>query len=220
MTPKRDRTHIVTEYAKLASEYDSRWSSYIRMTTDATLARMPSELGDVLDVGCGTGAILSSLVDQFPASKLTGVDASSEMLQIAKDRLPPQVELRTGWAEELAFEHSSFDTVVCCNVFHFIRHPDQALQEMLRVLRPGGVIIITDWCDDYLTCKLCDIYLRWSDPSHFRMYGVSEFQQLIEEAGASQVQIHRYKVTWLWGLMTASATKPSVAAGGEASSTS
>ena len=172
------------------------------MTTDATLTRMPRNLGDVLDIGCGTGAILCGL------------------LELAKDRLPPQVELREGWAEELPFQDSSFDTVVCCNVFHFIRHPNQALQEMLRVLRPGGVMIVTDWCDDYLTCKLCDIYLRWSDPSHFRMYGVSEFQRLIEDAGASPVQIEKYKVTWLWGLMTASATKPTVASGGETSASS
>jgi ubiquinone/menaquinone biosynthesis C-methylase UbiE len=92
-------------------------------------------------------------------------------------------------------------------MFHFIRRPGDALDEMLRVLRPNGVVIITDWCDDYLTCKLCNIYLRWVDPSHFRMYSVSQCRELLEAANARDIEIDKYKITLLWGLMTATAHK-------------
>lgn len=207
MTRKSDRRCVVEHYAKLAPEYDSRWSFYVRATTDATMARLPHTVGDVLDVGCGTGALLTCLLNDRRASSLTGVDASGEMLDIARNRLPPDVTLRECWAEQLPFDDCCFDTVMSCNMFHFIRQPSNALDEMLRVLRPKGIVIITDWCDDYLTCKLCDIYLRWFDPSHFRMYGVSQCRKLLEAASAHEIEIDKYKITLLWGLMTATARK-------------
>jgi len=171
------------------------------------MTRLPRTVGDVLDVGCGTGALLTCLLNDSQASSLTGVDASREMLDIARKRLTPNVTLRESWAEQLPFDDCSFDTVVSCNMFHFIRQPNDALDEMLRVLRPNGVVIITDWCDDYLFCKLCNIYLRWFDPSHFRMYGVSQCRQLLEAANANDIEIEKYKITFLWGLMTATARK-------------
>lgn len=207
MIHNRDRSFIVEQYAKLAPDYDLRWSRYVRASTDATLARLPPAVGDVLDVGCGTGALVRCLLNDSRVSSLTGVDASREMLSIARERLSPAVLLHECWAENLPFDDCSFDTVLSCNMFHFIRRPGDALDEMMRVLRPNGVVIITDWCDDYLTCKLCDIYLRWVDPAHFRMYGVSQCRELLEAADARDIEIDKYKITLLWGLMTATAHK-------------
>jgi ubiquinone/menaquinone biosynthesis C-methylase UbiE len=205
MLDNRDRKHVTEQYAKLAANYDLRWSYYVRATTDATIQRLPNTLGDVLDVGCGTGALLSRLQTTQPVSQLTGVDASAEMLKIARNRLPAEITLRESWAEELPFDDCAFDTVVSCNMFHFIRRPHDALNEMFRVLRPGGMMVITDWCDDYLLCKLCDFYLRWFDPSHFCMYGTLQCHAMLESANACQVSVDKYKISTLWGLMTAKA---------------
>ena len=211
MKRPRDRRDVTQHYAKLAPEYDTRWSYYVRATTDATLQRLPERLGDVLDIGCGTGALLVRLREWGTATQLTGVDASAEMLAIARERLPAEVSLHECWAEALPFEDDTFDTITSCNMFHFIRHPTAALKEMLRVLRPGGALVITDWCDDYLTCKLCDFYLRWFDPSHYRMYGSTECRAMLEAAKAHQVTIDKYKISILWGLMTATGFKPTTA---------
>ncbi len=196
MNLHRNRAAVIQQYAKLARDYDSRWSFYIHTTSDATIQRLPSTLGSTLDIGCGTGVLLSRLVAEFPNSTFSGVDASSEMLELARSRLPANVSLDTCWAEELPFDDGSFDTIVSCNMFHFIRRPVAALDEMFRVLRPGGTVVITDWCDDYITCKLCDIYLRWFDPSHFRMYGESKCRELLTAANARQIDIDKYKITW------------------------
>lgn len=207
MSRNRHRSTVVEQYAKLAPEYDSRWSFYVRATTDATMARLPNTNGDILDVGCGSGALLARLLSNCNASNLTGVDASPEMLELARNRLPSEVSLFESWAEELPFGDCSFDIVVSCNMFHFIRHPVAALGEMLRVLRPDGIVVISDWCDDFLTCKLCNLYLHLFDPSHHRMYGESDCRKLLESANARQVSIEKYKISWLWGLMTATARK-------------
>jgi len=82
------------------------------------------------------------------------------MLVLARRRLPPEVVLREGWAEQLPFESGQFNVVVSCNVFHYIRQPAAALREMSRVLAPAGRLLLTDWSDDFLACRLCDLYLR------------------------------------------------------------
>lgn len=203
-----DRSAVLHDYARLAPAYDSRWSFYIRVTSRETIARLSVQASDtVLDIGCGTGAMLAQLAALYPDTSFCGVDASSEMLDIANLRLPSTIELTQGWAEELPYPDGRFNTVVSCNMFHFIRRPDAALDEMLRVLRPNGTLVMTDWCDDYLACKLCDWYLRWCDRSHFRTYGVRRCRQLLEAADARGVVIDKYKITWLWGLMTAIAHK-------------
>ena len=202
-----NREHVTTEYAKLASNYDSKWSVYIDATTEETVRRLPISIGATLDVGCGTGALLAQLIQRFPNATLTGVDASTEMLEHARSRLPDEVKLHACWAEELPFDDASFDAIVSCNMFHFIRRPEVALAEMMRVLRPAGTVVITDWCHDFLSCKLSDFYLRWFDRSHFRTYGESQCRELLAAVHARHVQVDRYKVTWLWGMMTAIARK-------------
>jgi len=203
-----DRNAVLHEYARLAPEYDSRWSFYIRATSRETIARLAIQPSDtVLDIGCGTGAMLAQLSVLFPDTSLYGVDASSEMLDIARQRLLSTIDLKQGWAEELPYADETFNTVVSCNMFHYIRRPDAALEEMLRVLRPNGTLVITDWCDDYLACKLCDWYLRWCDRSHFRTYGVRQCGQLLKVAHAQNIGIEKYRINWVWGLMTAIAHK-------------
>ncbi len=208
MNQQNGRDHVVKEYSLLAPEYDTRWSFYIEATTRETIARVSLAPGArLLDVGCGTGALLEKLAQNFPQATLVGVDPVPEMLAVARGRLSASTELGGGWAEELPFADDSFDTVVSCNAFHYIRQPVEALQEMTRVLRPGGEIIITDWCDDYLACRICDWYLRWFSPAHFKVYRERDCLRLLQEAGHPEAHIQRYKINWMWGLMTAKATK-------------
>ncbi|MEA2605044.1 MAG: hypothetical protein QOF89_6036 [Acidobacteriota bacterium] len=202
------RPPVVEEYARLAPEYDAKWSFYVEATTRETLARLSLRPSDrLLDVGCGTGALLHRLSGQHPAAQLAGVDPVPEMLAVARRRLPPDVLLREGWAERLPFASDQFDVVLSCNVFHYVRQPAAALREMSRVLSPGGRLVITDWCDDYLACRACDFYLRLFSPAHFRTYRKRECLNLLLESGHQDVDVDRYKISWLWGLMTARATK-------------
>jgi ubiquinone/menaquinone biosynthesis C-methylase UbiE len=203
---------VVEEYARLAPEYDAKWAFYVEATTRETLARLDLRPSDrLLDVGCGTGALLHRLSRQHPAAQLTGVDPVPEMLAVARRRLPPEVLLREGWAERLPFDDGQFDVVLSCNVFHYVRQPVAALREMSRVLSPGGRLLITDWCDDYLACRVCDLCLRLFSPAHFKVYRERECLSLLRETGHHDVDIDRYKISWLWGLMTARATKATAA---------
>ncbi len=212
-----DSDAVLKEYSKLAPHYDRRWSFYIEATIRETLSRLELQPGErLLDVGCGTGVLLATLSAAVPDAKLSGVDPSREMLEVARGRLGEAVLLTQSHAESLPFSDRAFDVVVSTNAFHYFRNPLGALEGMARVLGPNGRLVITDWCDDYLACWLCDRWLRIFDRAHFRTYGQSRCRQLVEEAGFAGVRVERYKINWLWGLMTAVGRRRAARPGDEA----
>lgn len=209
-TQSPGRSAVLREYSDLAESYDRRWAFYVDATVRETLRRMTLEPADrLLDVGCGTGTLLQAISHSLPHARLAGVDPSREMLNVARRRLGHSARLTRGWAEQLPFPDGAFDVVVSLSLFHMLQDIHLALREMARVLRPGGRLVITDWCDDYLACRICDLFLRFSNRAHVRVYGQQEFNELLEAAGFSGVESERYKISWLWGLMTASATTSS-----------
>ncbi|MCU0542569.1 MAG: class I SAM-dependent methyltransferase [Oscillatoriaceae cyanobacterium Prado104] len=201
---------MIIEYSHLADRYDTKWSFYIQATTQETLARFKLRSNvRVLDIGCGTGALLQQIASNYPQAQLFGIDPVAEMLAIARQKLPAKAELKQAWAEALPFDSEQFDVVVSCNMFHYIRQPVIALQEMHRVLRSNGQLIITDWCDDFWTTRLCDRLLRVFNRAHYKTYRQQELQQLLVDAGYTDVRIEGYKINWMWGLMTAKTVKSS-----------
>ena len=199
------------EYAKLASDYDARWSFYVRATTEETLKRIALPAGyRVLDVGCGTGAMLARLAASADAV-LFGIDPVPEMLDQARSKVAEKVDLRVGKAEQIPFGPEEFDVVISCNMLHYVRQPELAVREMHRVLRPGGKVVVTDWCHDFLTCRACDLYLRAFDKAHCKTYKEGECAALIRSVGFTDVNSERYKINWLWGLMTVQGRKAATA---------
>ncbi len=207
-----DTKAVLDEYGKLAPGYDRRWSFYIEATLRETLSRLELHPGEsLLDVGCGTGMLLETLSVSVPNAELAGADPSTEMLQMARKRLDETVLLEQSYAESLPFSDASFDVVVSSSAFHYFGEPLSALKEMARVLRPNGRLVVTDWCDDYIACRICDLWLRLFNRAHFRTYGEKQCRHLLEQAGFGAVRVDRYKINWLWGLMTAVGQKRAVA---------
>jgi ubiquinone/menaquinone biosynthesis C-methylase UbiE len=206
--PSAQEERVRREYDRLATHYDRRWSFYIQATTRETQRRIPLQEGQsLLDVGCGTGALLQEVQSRYPRNPLAGIDLSEPMLHKARQKLGEAVELKHASADRLPFKDRSFDFVVSSSAFHFFPHPHTALSEMWRVLRVHGWLVITDWCRDYLTCQLCDWGLRVIDPAHHQTYRAVELRALLEVSGYRQIAIERYKINWFWGLMTATGKK-------------
>jgi SAM-dependent methyltransferase len=110
----------------------------------------------VLDLGCGTGRLLRTLAEQGVA-RVWGVDASPEMLAVARENVPKSVGLKEGRAECLTFRDAWFDRIVMWLVCHLVDRP-AAFREVERVLVPGGRLAVVTF-----------------DTRHFERYWLNRF---------------------------------------------
>ncbi|MET4158053.1 methyltransferase domain-containing protein [Agromyces sp. PvR057] len=126
---------------------------------------------DVLDLGSGPGTITIDLARRVRPGHVIGVDASADIVAqangLAASSAVDNVEFRVGDAYALEFEDDSFDVVHAHQVMQHLLHPVDALRELRRVLRPGGVLAVRDV--DYggvLTAPASDALTRWLELYH------------------------------------------------------
>lgn len=149
----------------------------------------------VLDVACGTGAGHQALSRVLgPDGKVVAVDISAEMLQRARARARRlklrNIRYRKADAEKLSdrFEKESFDAVLSCNGLPNFVHPQRALAEMARALRPGGTLALSTVNRD--KCETSPLW-RWAmkfPPGRFPYS--EEYRQLLKEAGFVRITFH------------------------------
>ena len=103
--------------------------------------------GHVLDVGCGTGKFARRILRRFPSVQMTGLDLSRRMLDRAPGNcadVSDRIRFVHGDAEHLPFDDDSFDVVTCIHSFHHYPNQASVVNEMFRVLKPEGRLVILD----------------------------------------------------------------------------
>ena len=131
------------EYRKMAEVEDAMW--YYRalhriVATALGRAALPARAA-VLDAGCGTGGLLRRLRADRPEWALAGLDFSPLACDLARERTG--LTVTEGSVTALPFAAESFDAVVSCDVVCQVEDPAAALREFHRVVRPGGVVVLT-----------------------------------------------------------------------------
>jgi ubiquinone/menaquinone biosynthesis C-methylase UbiE len=136
---------VAGEFARQATNFD-RWAAKADDPGRFGAALGEVRRGRLLDVACGPGVVTAALAPE--ASSVTGFDATEAMLEKAKARCADaglsNVAFRSGDAENLPFKDAEFDGVVTRLAIHHFAAPQRALDEMFRVLRPGGAAVIVD----------------------------------------------------------------------------
>lgn len=102
----------------------------------------------LLDVGCGTGAMLDMFASLLPDKEFVGIDSSQEILTHAKEIENPNIQLIRGEASSLPFEDNSFDFVYTRLVLMHNPNPSKIIQEMIRVCKPNGIIMSVEIDDE------------------------------------------------------------------------
>lgn len=137
------------DFDKAADSYDQWYETALGRFADAVetqlvLELFPLQKGDlVLDAGCGTGNFSLKLARK--GVRVIGVDISPAMLAVAREKAARQgleISFREMDFCKLDFRPASFDAVLSVTAFEFMPEPDQAYAELMRVLKPGGHLLI------------------------------------------------------------------------------
>jgi SAM-dependent methyltransferase len=136
-SPERFYDTIAGEFDALMNPYDLQRRLEVvfeDLLGGRTLAGLT-----VLDVGCGTGPFTLAALDR--GARITSVDIGVELLRRAKDKGAPRP--LAGNATALPFPDASFDLVISSECIEHTAHPERSVAEMLRVLRTGGMLVLT-----------------------------------------------------------------------------
>ncbi len=168
------------------------------------------QAGDrVLDVGCGTGQLAMTFAERVaPTGSVAGIDAAPEMIkratsQARKQKLP--IAFQVAFAQRLPFPNGSFHAVACTLVLHHVAEDDRqsAVQEMHRVLKPGGRLLIAEFERGHGPHQLP----RWllpAAPDHM----AEKAYQLVSAAGFTEVRSGPTNLSWLTMINARKGTAP------------
>ncbi len=155
----------------------------------------------LLDVGCGPGSITRGLAERVAPGRVVGLDLSREILEAARRdaaaRGLDNLVYEEGSVYKLAFPDASFDVAYAHQVFQHLRERGAALGEMLRVVRPGGLVAVRDvdwgtvayWPRDPWIDRFVEVHLRTWDRNGGEPRMGRRLRALFNHAGVDDLRI-------------------------------
>lgn len=148
-----DKTKLAEQsnrtFRKWAQHYDhDHWTWYFEHCYRVIYALIRSEVqqnSNILDIGCGTGALVSKLSNISQKGKIIGLDPVAEMTEIArkKNQNNQNVNIYNVSFETFKTEEK-FDIIFCLNVFHHLENPDRVLTKIQDLLTDNGIFVYLD----------------------------------------------------------------------------
>jgi ubiquinone/menaquinone biosynthesis C-methylase UbiE/broad specificity phosphatase PhoE len=187
-----DLSPVVRVYNKVASNdlERKRQDDHLRIRHLLNFAKLPADLR-VLDIGTGLG-LLPLLLAEDGAKQLVGIDISPEMLELAEylrlsrgSEAATRVIYRLAPAHALPFREESFDAVTCRLVLNHVRRPERIVKEIVRVLRPGGILILAELLgvDNPVKRATQNAIEERRNAAHVAARGVEQYNKLLTDAG-------------------------------------
>lgn len=184
-------------FDKQAATYDtSRYSVHSRKQYNSILKIIKGyDILSLLDVGCGTGEMLRLINETFPTIKLAGVDISPNMLEKAKSKIGNMANLILSDSEKLPFDDNSFELVMCNDSFHHYPSPLNVLSEFHRVLKPEGILLISDYYIGFPIRQLLNFFIKYSHDGDVRIYSKKEFLKMLSESIFKDIHYKKINTT-------------------------
>jgi ubiquinone/menaquinone biosynthesis C-methylase UbiE len=171
-----------------------------RLPNRLAIAQLAPQAGEtILEVGFGPGDGLAGIIRAAPDCRLSGLDRSAEMIDLARRRnsralAGRQIDLCIGNVLCLPWPDRSFDKILAVNVAYFFDEDGRATGELLRVLRPGGRLVV------YVTDRRTMARWRFAGPQTHRTYDEPGLRTMLEDAGFPADAIRTTPVSLPFGL--------------------
>jgi ubiquinone/menaquinone biosynthesis C-methylase UbiE len=209
---------LASPKAQAAQAHYHRWagvygrSRLLPSLQKKALAELRPRTDDrLLDVACGAGALVIELAPRV--ERAVGVDLSDGMLQLARSRLAEatdagrlaNVDFLQGPSDQLPFEDDSFTALVCTTALHHFAEPQRSIDEMARVLAPGGRLVIGDAGRDSPVTKLADPLFRRFEEGHIGLQRKRDIESMLSRAG---LRVTSSRHVWLHIYALVAAERP------------
>jgi ubiquinone/menaquinone biosynthesis C-methylase UbiE len=208
---------FATRYEVIRQDPYQNCFVYSRKRLNEWLDKFLTARGDglqMLDVGCGTGYHMARYRERGFA--LTGVDGSAEMLQQARE-INPTMAFHQGDVDKLPLPDNTFDLILCIEVLRYLPDIVPCLREMARVLKPGGMALVTAapmWqANAYPLVNRLATAFKVQGMTALRQYfhTTGELQRACAAAGLSGVEVHGvYGGPMIWGARLFPAAMPAL----------
>ncbi len=201
MTSQSIKDTVEQQFSPVADNYRTSTIHAAGEDLPQMLAAVPLS-GRELVLDAGSGAGHTALAFAPHVARVTSVDLSPAMLaqgeRLASERGLPNVEFRQADVEALPFPDQSFDLIVSRYSAHHWPHPQQALCEFRRLLRPGGAFLLSDIVsyDDFTADTHLQTLEILRDRSHVRDHTVSAWLAMLAQQGFSGAVVYRWNV-WI-----------------------
>lgn len=166
-------------FNKIAHNYDVNFfrNYYIKFLRSVINEVNIKKNSKILDIGCGTGIVLSILKNKNKKLKLYGIDISKNMLKISQKRLGKNVNLKLESIEETNFKTNYFDYIFSTEAFHHYYNHELAMKNIYNILKKNGEFILVDVNFGKILNKLFHII----EPGNTGMHTKREFVRLFEK---------------------------------------
>lgn len=168
----------------------------------------PGKNAKILDIGCGRGFYERAIARVYPTAQVTGIDTNAQYLRIARSGAYGKANISFLRASglRLPFACCSFDRIICSEVLEHVVDDDKLVKEMFRVVKPGGLALISvpharypflwdplNWILQYVWNIHVPSHIWWLAgiwADHVRLYTMSRLQQLVKR--------QKFRVTHAW----------------------
>jgi ubiquinone/menaquinone biosynthesis C-methylase UbiE len=205
----------VMDSAAEARDYDAMDHSAVNAVFVTDFLALWDGRNPILDLGTGTAQIPLELCRRSPASRVVGVDLSEHMLAVGRESvrragLEPRIRLERCDAKQLPYPADSFGALISNSIIHHIPEPARVVREMVRVLAPGGTLLVRDLLrpeDDAAVRYLVAAYAGSANAHQRQMFEESlraaltlaEARALVADCGYDPAQVRQTTDRhWTW----------------------